>query len=659
MVGLNGAAIDRAALQRMTTAIVHRGPDDEGAYVDQWVGFGFRRLSILDLSPSGHQPMVSADGELVVVFNGEIYNYIELREELKQRGHRFRSTGDTEVLLAAYREWGVECLSRLNGMWAFTILDKRRHVLFGSRDRFGEKPLYYHRGHDRAFFASEIKSIVASGYYQTQVHWPSVAHLLFHNALDTSSETFYTGIQSLGAGTAFELNRHGEWRQWKYWRIDDGPRHDVNGSPAQAFSDLFTDAVRLRMRSDVPVGVCLSGGLDSTSIICAMAETRDGDTSAGSPLQAFCYQSPDFEETRYIQDTLAQTGSALNRLEVEPARLWDLLPTVLGYHDEPLHSPTALIGFELMRLAARGGVKVLLNGQGADETLAGYSRYFRTYWQTLAATGQLREAFRQIRDFTDVRGGSATSLWLQAIVDGTSRRLSGFRRVSRRRSTSTRVPWLTRDFHDAHNGLERNPAQETDLQSALKRSVEVKPLPLYLRIEDRNSMAHSVEARLPFLDPRLVSLAFSLPAAWKTRGPWNKFVLREAMRNRIPESVRTRVPKMGFPTSARAWFRAPWYEPLQDLLHSETFRSRGIFDVAAIQRDLARHRAGETDVSGSLFHVAQLEVWFTHVASEPGYRPELTAVTPRQADTSPLHSSGHLSPGPSEFAMSNGSQGGL
>ena len=221
MLGLGGRQADAAVLSQMARSIAHRGPDDSGLYLDHQVGFGFRRLAILDLSPTGHQPMCSEDGELVIVFNGEIYNYIELREELRAAGHCFRSTSDTEVLLAAYREWGPECLGRLNGMWAFVIHDRRRGVLFGARDRFGVKPLFVHHGKDAWLLASEVKAILASGCYVRETNWQVAADFLLHGKLDETPATFYAGIEQVPPGCAFEIRLDGTWRQWTYWSLSD------------------------------------------------------------------------------------------------------------------------------------------------------------------------------------------------------------------------------------------------------------------------------------------------------------------------------------------------------------------------------------------------------------------------------------------------------
>jgi len=237
VVALNGAEIDSPLIRQMSITIRHRGPDDEGTYISRTVGFGFRRLSILDLSPTGHQPMSSQDGQTVVVFNGEIYNYIELRKELQSLGHEFKSSGDTEVLLYAYLQWGRECLNRLNGMWAFLIYDRRRGKIFGARDRFGKKPLYRYRCGDYIFFGSEIKAILASGHYCGGPHWETVSEFLLHGnleSLDEGRQTFYSGIEQLPAGSAFELDLQGRMNEWRFWSLVDLPHTDVK-NPAESF----------------------------------------------------------------------------------------------------------------------------------------------------------------------------------------------------------------------------------------------------------------------------------------------------------------------------------------------------------------------------------------------------------------------------------------
>jgi asparagine synthase (glutamine-hydrolysing) len=605
----------------MGASLKHRGPDDSGNYLAGEVGFAFRRLSILDLSLAAHQPMELHGGRYVMVYNGEIYNYLELRRELELRGCTFHSSGDSEVLLQAYAVWGADCLARFNGMWAFLIYDRERGVVFGARDRFGVKPLYRHLTARGVCLASEIKAIRCSGDYRGGIHWPAASRFLVQGRLDEDPRTFYEGIEQIPPGHAFEVTLDGRWKQWPYWSLESLAPAEVR-EPVEAFRELFEDAVRLRMRSDVPVGVCLSGGLDSTSIICAMARCRSAlPEREAKPLLAFCYMAEEYDERRYIGDTLSQTGADLMQLQVSPRDLWDRLPGYLRFQDEPVHSMTALIGYELMRLAVSHGVKVVLNGQGADETAAGYFSYFRDYWRTLVMDGRPATAWREIGLHVGTHGGSRAAAAVTAFKQALQWRLydlPAYRRlvVERRLCRSHAHPWFRRDLGatlaaDEFDGLDGR------LGTTLRRSVQVAPLPIYLRVEDRNSMAHSVEARLPFMDYRLVSLLFSLSPEWKLRGPWNKYILREAMRGRIPESVRARVDKMGFPTPVSKWLAGELVDPLQDLLSSREARERGIYDVAVIERDLHLHRQGRIDVSRRLFDVAQFEIWAGNLAAEP------------------------------------------
>jgi asparagine synthase (glutamine-hydrolysing) len=644
IIATGGGAADAAVVRRMTDSIRHRGPDDVGYLVSGPVAFGFRRLSILDLTPSGHQPFVSADGTCTIVFNGEIYNYIELRRELQSLGHTFRSTGDTEVLLHAYQQWGRECLPKLNGMWAFLIFDAKRGVVFGSRDRFGVKPLFRARTREHVMFGSEIKAIRASGLCAARPNWALAAEFLCRSSLvapDDTEATFYDGIDQVPAGGAFELTLDGRLTEWRHWSLDDVGPAAVSDPPATFFS-LFEDSVRLRMRSDVPVGVSLSGGLDSTAILSVMARLREeSGILPGDALHAFSYLSDEFDESAYIAQTIDRTRATLNRVEIDPATLWEGMDNVLAYHDEPLHSPTALISFEIYRLAARMGVKVVLCGQGADESLGGYTSYFIDYWCTLVRQGRLRRAWEEIGANVARHGGDRAALF-RTVLGRVARmdvlgRIPAYRQAAARRrrgrERAGQLRWFTREITDALS--DASPRwQDPSLDTALRRSVEVGPLPLYLRIEDRNSMAHSVEARLPFMDYRLITLGFQLPDDWKVRGPYNKFVLREALRGQIPEGVRTRIDKMGFPSPVQSWFRGPFHDALQDTLSSAATRERGIYDVRAIRADLERHRRGEITIGNALFNVAQFERWL----ALPGGAvvPPPSPVAPTLADTSAM-----------------------
>ncbi len=540
---LAGTLDVREFVDRMAPTLAHRGPDDEGVFFEGEVALGFKRLAILDLTDAGRQPMTSADGAAVLVFNGEIFNYVELREELRARGHRFRSTGDAEVLLHAYLEWGTECLPRLNGEWAFVVYDRRTASLFVARDRFGIKPLYRLQVPGAVAWASEIKALLALPEYRPSINWRVAGAYLTSARLDHSTETFFEGVQALPAGSAFAVDREGREREWRYWSLPAPGAAPLTDDPAAAFAELFEDAVRIRLRSDVPLGVCLSGGLDSTAVICAMDRVRRSNGANGQPVTAFTY----------------------------------------------------LVGYELMRMIAGCGIRVILNGQGADETLAGYDSYFPDAWYADLRRGRAWRAWREIRKYSATHGGAPLGRLLvvvERLARAELRRTKWYRTLAHRRQRrrAVRDGWF-RDVALAARD-EVPPFEATDLDTVLRRSTTVEPLPLYLRIEDRNSMAHSVEVRLPMLDYRLVELVFGLANEWKICGPWNKFLLREAMRDRIPGVVRTRVDKMGFPSPFRQLLDGKSFDAVFELVTSRRARERGVYDWERMIRDLEAHRDG-------------------------------------------------------------------
>lgn len=607
-----GATVSPRAVEKAARSIIHRGPDDEGFYYDNNVGFGFRRLSIIDLSDQSHQPFEDVDGRYVMVFNGEIYNYLELRDELIANGHTFRTSGDTEVLLTAFKEWGQDCVNRLNGMWAFIIYDKLAKELFGSRDRFGIKPLYSARVGDTRIFASEIKAIFATGMLARETNWQTAASYLLDGRISSAvnnNETFFKDIREIPAGHCFSLKRDGRYQSWAFWELPDEVKRPED-APIDSLRDLLRDSVKLRMRSDVPVGVCLSGGIDSTSIICLMSEALGKDRA--QPLNAFSYIDKQFDESTEIQATIDATGASLHKLSGNVDTFLDRLTEVLRVHDEPFHSLNVLISYELYRMASDAGVKVILNGQGADECWAGYPSYFYNYWYTLAASGQFSKLRDEIKAYSSMHHVSPKTAWRKTMtmfLRNQLRRSARYRELSARRGRRQAVshPWFTGELSSNYSS-ETPDFENLDIHSDLRRSIQKHSLPLYLRVEDRNSMAHSIETRLPFLDYRLVQLALSSGAQWFLNGGWNKFALREAMDGVIPEVVRKREDKMGFPVSARDWFAGPLHEVVREVVGSSSSRQSGILAVDEILGDLDRHRSGEVDCSDRLLRVLQFQM---------------------------------------------------
>lgn len=593
------------ALTKLSNSLIHRGPDDDGIILHKNIALVFRRLAIIDLSDAGHQPMLSSSGRYAVVFNGEIFNYLELRKELEGKGYTFRSSSDTEVLLNAYIEWKEECLGRLNGMWAFVLLDKERNECFCARDRFGVKPLYYMETPERVAFSSEVSALIHSGVCKTSINCTAVAHYLFSGALDFDNSTFQEKIRSVEPGTWMSVDNQGHVRSGRYWSLPN----EVDEEPdCASLYELFDDAVKVRMRSDVPVGVFLSGGLDSTSILCAVAR----QTGRGRVPSAYAFMSAQYDESRYINDTISQTGADLVPLRIDDDRLWDQLCNMADHQDGPVHSPSALIGYCLCELAASEGTKVILNGQGADETFAGYPSYFANYWQSLLRDMHFGLLGSQLKKYGLHHHLRVTNLVRDVIalfVRAQLNRARPYRWVAamRHRHQLRAHPFLVEALVDCLPKY-RVRAGSHDLGDALRRSVMRNPLPTYLRVEDRNSMAHSIEVRLPFMDHRLVSAVMRIVDTRKLDAFWNKVLLREAMRGKIPESVRTRPDKMGFATPDADWIRA-WAPRIEAMFHSRSFAERGFFKVPNLLTALNEHVGRVRDRNVEIFRAVQVELY--------------------------------------------------
>jgi len=605
----DGKAPDVAALERMSEAMVHRGPDDRGRFTYKAFGLAFRRLAIIDISDAGRQPMHSGSGRFSIVFNGEIFNYIELRAELEKRGHTFTTNSDTEVLLDAYIEWKENCLSKLNGMWAFIIIDKHTGECFCARDRFGIKPLYYYLTRQRIVVASETGAIRASALHSGALDTATVSAYLFRNELDTTNDTFYSEIKSLAPGTYMKIAANGETQHVRYWSLPTERSCNVD---AASIRDIFLDSVRLRLRSDVPVGVFLSGGLDSTSIICAAAR----EVGSGESLRAYSYMSERFDERQYIEATIRQTGATLIPLQVSDTDLWTQLLSMIRYQDAPVHTPSALIGYCLSRLAKDDGVKVILNGQGADETFAGYNSYFRNYWQTLFASAKFSRMISELRQYGAYYDLDVLGLFKQVITKFAKAQLNRarfyrLRASSHRQRLYEKSSFFSRELASCLRVPEAS-YRHIDLDRALERAIQSEPLPLYLRIEDRNSMANSIEVRVPFLDHRLVTAIMSIWSGIKIDGVLAKAIQRRAMAGVIPEVVRTRVDKMGFPTPDALWIRQ-WGSKIEEIFASRSFRERGFFQSENLLKALRLHVQGKADHHWEIFKALQLELWLCSI----------------------------------------------
>ena len=633
----------------MAETLYHRGPDDGDVFAEGPLALSHRRLSIIDLSTAGRQPMHSGDGSLVIVFNGEIYNYLELREELRRDGHLFHTDTDTEVILEAYRRWGAECVSRFNGMWAFAIYDRRRREVFLSRDRFGIKPLYYIDDKDRFAFASEIKALLGAFPELRRPNLPIVHYFLPSGALDDGPETFFAGIRSLEpAHNAVYRLDEGTLRQWRYWDLDiEAFRARWGGKdPVGTLRELLNSAVALHMRSDVPVGTCLSGGIDSSALVCLMTERRPDPPHTFSGL----YPDRDCNEEKWVSAVLAHTGAHGAAVRPEPAGdLLDDLTSITWHQDEPTAGPGLYTQFHVMRRAAQD-VKVILDGQGGDELFAGYLPYLVLRIRDLLARPDRVSRARAYRLAAEVfwhwggngLGGTVPLPFRQIVQKGLA--------ILRRRTPAIAGPEEPPFFHpglaervDGAQIERARPRRFDDLLSdTLYWHLVQQSIPALLHYEDRNSMAFSIEARVPYLDYRIVEFALALDPGFKIRGSWTKWALRKAVEPVMPKSVTWRRSKLGYPTPFARWLREePYRSQFYDLVLSRSLLERELMTERSIRFYWDQHQSGAADRSWLLYRLATLELWFRHFIDRWQPMPALappraTEVIGRTLATAPL-----------------------
>ena len=612
--GCEGPTFESALLESLRTCLRHRGPDDEGLHwgerssqSPEMAGAMVReamvhnRLSVIDLSECGHQPMYSEDGRYSIVYNGEIYNYQELRAELETLGHSFRSHSDTEVLLRCYLQWGRNCLERLVGMFAFAVLDLWEGQLFLARDFFGIKPLYYTRWRGGIAFASEIKALLKLPGVDRTANAQRVYQYLRFGVSDHGGDTLFAGIQQLpaahwiqfGAGAAHAAE------PVRYWNLDAQERIDLSFAEAAGrLRELFLDSVRLHLRSDVPVGAALSGGIDSSSIVMAM---RLLEPQLEIHSFSFIAEDAAISEERWV-DVIGKTARArVHKVRASAEELVRDLDPLIRIQDEPFGSTSIYAQYRVFRRASEAGIKVMLDGQGADELLAGY----RPYLAARAASLVRQRRWQELLQFVGIAGRepgmSATFLAMLSLGHLIPPRVQGALRLITGQGGTPR--WLKEDWFQARNvsaGSLGYTEGDDVLRNQLIRSTSETSLPHLLRYEDRNSMAWSIESRVPFLTPQLARFLFALPEEYHIgRDGTSKAVFRAAMRGIVPDSVLDRRDKIGFATPELDWVRA--IEPfVQATLASEAAGRCPFIDRAAARKEWERVSAGEQPYK---FHV--------------------------------------------------------
>jgi asparagine synthase (glutamine-hydrolysing) len=608
---------------RMTDALVHRGPDDAGMLVDAPVILGHRRLSILDLSERGRQPMVSASGRFWVVFNGEVYNYVELAAELRALGHEFQTTSDTEVLLAAFEEWGDDAPSRLNGEYAFALWDRERRELLCVRDRFGAKPFYYTVAGGRFRFASEIKALLIDPEVPRLPNDARVLEFLAYQLVDHTDETLFEGVKQLPPGCVMRVTEEGPAAPAPYYRPKPA---QLNGhTPAEAVRERLTDSVRLRMRSDVPLGIALSGGLDSSSVM-SLASKLLADEGAEPPIcfTARC-RDPKIDEGKWADYVVRATGARNVEVTPDDSELLHQLDTVLWHMDEPFHSPTVYGHWKVLELARQSGVTVVLEGQVGDEAFCGYSHLFPSILYSLLRRGRIKRAasevlWRQRRTGFSVR----TSLVQFA-------KFMLPKRLSRKRPPA----WLARDA-----GVPRAPTPRRSIRHWHMHLLRVLPNPAFLHHDDRNSMSLGLESRTPFLDYNVVECGLACDADDLVYKGFGKWPVRQAMRGIVAPEILDRARKQGFSVDQRDWLtEGELGQVVEQTFGSAQMAARPYFDSGKLLETLAAHRAGRGNHAPELWRAFVVERWLRLFVD-----PVQVEAPPRHPSTptSPVRASDHV-----------------
>ncbi|SRR5579883_2019539 len=602
-----------AVLSRMTEALYHRGPDAHGYYRDAYASLGHRRLSIIDLT-SGQQPMCNEDGNLWITYNGEIFNHADLRPALEQAGHRYKSHCDTETILHAYEQYGPECLSLFRGMFSFALWDKRTRALFCARDRLGKKPFYYYWDGRLFAFASEIKSLLEH---------PSISPVLEESVLPehlhfgyTSDErTLFAGIRKLMPGHYLALTPEGLTIQ-RYWEIPAATDHaDDETSCIRECRRNLEETVRLRLMSDVPLGMFLSGGVDSSAIAALMKRLVDG------PVKTFAvgYRESAFSELGYARQVAEHIGTEHEEVVVGMEDFFQALPRLVWHEDEPLAWPSSVSLYFVSRLASRQ-VKVVLTGEGSDELFAGYARY-RFYLLNQQWMRFYRHVPPSLRG--RVRGWIAGS----ALLSASARRKLQHSFLGQGEDLET---LYLDNFFAAFSGAEQrrlmrpsprslpgaydsylrwwNSRPEASLLARMLYADQKTYLVELLMKQDQMSMAASIESRVPFLDHPFVEFAARIPDRWKLHDGAGKYILKRAVEDLLPRDIIYR-KKMGFPTPLRQWLRDPRAEPLYAFLLRRDGLLAAYFDSPYLERLLALHREGVEDATDRIWRLLNLQVW--------------------------------------------------
>jgi asparagine synthase (glutamine-hydrolysing) len=597
IISLNGRLVDPVDIGLMMAQLVHRGPDDHGVFLRHNIGLGFQRLSIVDLSRAGHQPMTTTDQRYTIVYNGEVYNFREIRRQLETQRVVFRSQSDTEVVLQAFATWGTDCLERLHGMFAFCIYDELTEETYLVRDRFGIKPVYLAEKDGQLLFSSEIGGLLPC-LQQRSVNRQMAFDYLVHDRIDHTDQTFYAGVTKLAPGHWLRI-RDGKRELRRWYHLPD--RLECMDISDEAYRDLFTRTVRSHAMTEVPIGISLSGGIDSSSITGVLLQ--ESDQLKVNTFSAVYGRGVQGDESQFI-DTFIQLGAITNFVTPTADSLYADLRRFTHAIGEPCVRTGPYAQFKVMELASQQ-VKVILDGQGADEILAGYPMLSGHYYHSLLRQGQWSvlgiELFETLKHRSGMLG--LQTAVLQSLPQAVLRRISVAacryvdKNLARQCSRESTVPDI---FY-----------RPLDLRDALVQMTTHK-LQHLLKWTDHNSMYFSIESRVPFLDHTFVEATLSLPAHRIIRKGMRKHILRSSMRGLVPDAILLRRDKIGFGTPEDEWFRQPAFQQvIQQAVNSTVLKDSGLVDLSEMRRIIARHMSGVDNHARAIWKCLHLWLWLS------------------------------------------------
>lgn len=596
IINFNDKAVEEGQIGLMMKKMKHRGPDDEGIFIEDNIGLGFVRLSILDLTIAGHQPMFSNDNSLAIIFNGEIFNYIEIKDELKGK-YEFKTGTDTEVILAAYQEWGDSCLDKLNGMFAFAIYNRATKNVFAARDRFGIKPFYYYQDENQFIFASEIKSILPLLKTKKPNNQLIYDYLVF-NRTDHTENTFFENVKKLNHGNCLNI-KDGKLIFSRWYDLSEKIQKNKYISPEE-YRALFKESLKIRLRSDVPVGVSLSGGIDSSAVVSSLI--KDFNLTGLNTFSAVYGKEETTDESEFIDEFKSMVKN-MHYTSPDAETFFHDFENFIDAHNEPVPDIGPYVQFKVMELV-KDSVTVTLDGQGADEMLAGYHNFFGPYYIELLKRFQVPKFIDENYNYLKKHKSlDALKFFVYYLLP----------EKLQTKLTSNRFPSLSKNFLnnvEGTNRINKMLYKSKSLNESLIQHFEYK-LEHLLRWGDLNSMHFSIESRVPFLDYRLVEATLSSPSAQKIKKGETKHILRESVKDILPLKIINRKDKKGFSNPREKWFRTEKFKTyIFDLINSDKFKNRGYFDSEKANKQFKEHLSGKTDLSVEIWKWINLEIWF-------------------------------------------------